>query len=87
MLFSKNEVIQLSSNKKYIIVDTTKYNDIYYYYICEIDKRKNKVLNSLKVITTVSEHDCLFVKTIKGDLERELISVFNKQLGIYQEKS
>ncbi len=80
MFFQKNEVIQLTSGKKHLVVDTMKHNEIYYYYVCEIDNKMNRVINSFRVITTVSENNCLFVRTIKGDLAEELTEKFRNRL-------
>ncbi len=80
MFFQKNEVIHLTSGKKHLVVDTIKHNDTYYYYVCEIDAKMNRVINSFRVITTVNENNCLFVKTIKGDLAKELTEIFRNKL-------
>lgn len=80
MFFQKNEVIHLTSGKKHLVVDTMKHKDIYYYYICEVDERMNRVINSFRVITTVSENNCLFVRTVKGELAEELTEMFKNRL-------
>ncbi|MDE5630832.1 MAG: hypothetical protein K2I70_04455, partial [Bacilli bacterium] len=56
------------------------HNDIYYYYICEIDDKMNRVINSFRVITTVNENNCLFVRTVNGDLAEELTEKFRNRL-------
>ena len=80
MFFQKNEVIQLTNGKKHLVVDTMKFNEVFYYYVCEIDDSKNRVINSFKVITTVNENNCLFIKTVKGDLAKYLAEEFRKRL-------
>lgn len=80
MFFQNNEVIQLTSGKKHLVVDTMKHNNTYYYYVCEIDAKMNRVINSFRVITTVNENNCLFVRTVKGDLATELTEKFRNRL-------
>lgn len=80
MFFQKNEVIHLTSGKKHLVVDTMKQDGIFYYYVCEIDAKMNRVINSFRVITTVNENNCLFVRTIKGDLANELTEKFKNRL-------
>lgn len=82
MIFSKNEVIELSGGKKYMIVDTMKYEDIWYYYLCEVDNSEKKVNGVFKIITTINENDNLFVKTIKDERANMLEFEFKKRLNI-----
>lgn len=80
MFFQKNEVIRLTNGKKHLVVDTMEYNEVFYYYVCEIDDKMNRVINSFRVITTVNENNCLFVKTVKGNLAKELMEIFRNKL-------
>ncbi|MCX4366345.1 MAG: hypothetical protein OSJ70_11345 [Bacilli bacterium] len=80
MFFQKNEVIQLTSGKKHLVVDTIKHDEQYYYYVCEVDSHMNRVINSFRVITTVNENNCLFVRTVKGELAEELTEKFRNKL-------
>lgn len=79
MIFKVNEIIELSGGTKHIVVDYTEYNNQYYYYVCEVNKEETNVIPTFKVITTVNENGCLFVKTIKDDLEKILINVFKSK--------
>lgn len=78
MYFSKNEIIELSGGMKYIIVETTKYDDQYYYYIAEVDNEETKVEPNFRIITTVYENGNLFVKSVKGELTDTLTSIFKE---------
>ena len=82
MFFAKNEIIELAHGKKHIVLDTTKYEGKYYYYVVETTEDEQNITNNFKVITTVSENGNLFVKTIKDDLEDTLVKIFKKNLNI-----
>jgi hypothetical protein len=82
MFFAKNEVIELAHGKKHIVLDTTKYEGKYYYYVVEITEDEKNITNNFKVITTVSENGNLFVKTVKDDIYDELVKIFKKNLNI-----
>lgn len=82
MFFAKNEIIELTGGKKHIVVDTTKYNGIYYYYVCEVSIDGTNVVDNFSIITTVSENGCLFVKTIKDGLKEELTNIFKEKLNL-----
>lgn len=82
MYFAKDEIIELSGGKKHIILETTKYNDNYYYYVCEVTKDENELIENYNIITTITENGNLFVKTIKDDLAIELEKIFKEKLGI-----
>ena len=36
MFFAKNEIIELAHGKKHMVLDTTKYEGKYYYYVVEV---------------------------------------------------
>ncbi len=82
MFFAKNEIIELAHGKKHIVLDVTKYEGKYYYYVVEVTQDEQDVTNNFKVITTVSENGNLFVKTIKDDLFDVLVKIFKKNLNI-----
>lgn len=82
MYFTSNEVIELKGGKKHVVIATTEYHDEYYYYISELDKDAKKMIPKFKVITIVNNNGYLFIKTVQGDLEKELTSIFKKQLNI-----
>ena len=82
MFFSKNEVIELAHGKKHIVLDVTKYEGKYYYYVVEVTQDEQDVTNNFKVITTVSENGNLFVKTVKDYILDDLVRIFKKNLNI-----
>ena len=82
MFFAKNEIIELAHGKKHMVLDTTKYEGKYYYYVVEISEDETSVTENFQVITTVSENGNLFVKTIRDELEKILVKIFEKDLGI-----
>lgn len=82
MFFKKDEIIELSSGKKHVVVDTTQKDGKYYYYVCEVNKEEKEIIPNFKVITTVSENGCLFVKTIKNELGDELTTYFKENLNL-----
>lgn len=82
MIFSNKEVIELSGGKKYIVVDSIKDNNDWYYYICEINQEETKVSSNFKIIKTVNENGNLFVKTVKDELATRLEMEFKEKLEI-----
>jgi len=82
MIFSNNEVIELSGGKKYIVVDSLKNENIWYYYLCEVNEEETKIHENFKIITTINENGNLFVKTIKDALKDSLEIEFKKRLKI-----
>ena len=65
-----------------MVLDTTKYEGKYYYYVVEVTQDEQDITDNFKVITTVSENGNLFVKTIKDDLYDILVKIFKKNLNI-----
>ena len=41
MYFAKNEIIELANHQKYLVTDSKKINNIYYYQISDITNLKN----------------------------------------------
>lgn len=41
MYFAKNEIIELTNHQKYLVTDSKKINNIYYYQISDITNLKN----------------------------------------------
>ena len=82
MYFTKNEIIELKGGKKHVVLDTTKLNGLYYYYVAEVNPEESKMVPDFKVITAVDENGYLFVKTIKDELEQELTGIFKQQLNL-----
>lgn len=82
MYFSKNEIIELNGGSKHIVVETTKYEEQYYYYIAEVDNKETKVKSKFRIITTVYENGNLFVKSVKGELAETLNNIFEELLNV-----
>ena len=82
MVFSKNEVIELFNRKKYIVVETLNQNNTYYYYICEVNSDESKLKSDFRIITTVSENNNLFIKSVKGKQAEDLELIFKEKLKI-----
>lgn len=82
MFFAKNEIIELAHGKKHMVLDTTKYEGKYYYYVVEVTPDEQDLTENFKVITTVSENGNLFVKTVTEDLFDILVKIFKKNLNI-----
>lgn len=82
MIFTKKEVIELSGGKKYIVVDALEEKGTWYYYLYEVNNRETKVMPYSKVITTINENGNVFVKTVKGELEKSLETKFKNKLNI-----
>lgn len=82
MFFDKNEIIELKSGTKHIVVDLLKYEEDYYYYVCEVAKDETKLLNDFKIVKTVNENGNLFVKTVKGELFDKILIIFKERLNI-----
>lgn len=79
MDFKKNEIIVLGSGAKHIIIDTTEYDNKYYYFVAEVDEEEETVNENIEVITTVTENGNIFVKRVKGELEKQLINIFKNK--------
>ena len=76
MDFKKNELIVLGNGTKHIIIDNTEYDNKYYYFVAEVDEEEETVNENIEVITTVTENGNIFVKRVKGELEKQLINIF-----------
>ena len=76
MDFKKNEIIVLGNGTKHIIIDNTEYDNKYYYFVAEVDEEEETVNENIEVITTVTENGNIFVKRVKGELEKQLINIF-----------
>lgn len=79
MDFKKNEIIVLGSGIKHIIVDTTEYENRYYYYVAEVNEEEETVKDNIEVITTITENGNIFVKSVRGELEKTLMNMFKEK--------
>ena len=82
MFFDKNEIIELANGTKHIVVDLLKYENDYFYYVCEVSKDESKVLNDFKIIRTETENGNLFVRTVKGEIFDKILLLFKERLKI-----
>ena len=82
MVFKEKEVIELENGKKFIVVDTLKEANTWYYYLCEVNEEETKVQKNFRVITTVFENGNYFIKNIKGDLLVSIEKIFKEKLQI-----
>lgn len=77
MVFEKNEVIELSGGKKYIVIDCLEKNYKWYYYLLEITDDDDIVGNKI-TITTTRENEKLYIQTLNVD--DEINKIFIKRL-------
>lgn len=77
MVFERNEIIELSGGKRYIVTDMMEDNYKWYYYLLELDEFDNLIGND-KVITTTLENGRLFIKTV--DSGNEIIDKLKNKL-------
>lgn len=82
MVFQENQVIELQEGKKHIVVSVLELEGTYYYYVCEVNKEETAVNPIFKIITTVTENDNVFIKTVKDDLANKLELLFKNKLEI-----
>ncbi len=82
MVFSVKNVIELSGGKKYIVADTLEINNIWYYYLYEIDSEEKIIKDVKRIITTVSENNNILVKSINGTLATEIETKFKERQNI-----
>ena len=70
MYFSKDEVIELNNNKKYLIIDNAILNDTVYYKIREYTN--NELLGDFIYITTINREGKIYIneKLSNSELEK-----------------
>lgn len=68
MTFEINEVVELSSGKKYIVIDALEDNYKWYYYLLELSEDDNIIGNKI-TITTTRDKEKLFINVLSEDDE------------------
>ena len=74
MYFTKDEVIELNDNKKYLVLDTTIINDVVYYKIKEVEN-ENVIGNELYITTEIKDGKIY----INDKLSEELIKLIQEK--------
>lgn len=77
MYFTKDEIIEINSDKKYLILDCTKILEKEYYKICKIGEKLDELIGNCKYITVSKENGHLIIEEI---LEEPLIKVIEEKI-------
>lgn len=77
MYFTKDEIIEINSDKKYLILGCTKILEKEYYKICKIGKKLDELIGNCKYITVSKENGHLIIEEI---LEEPLIKVIEEKI-------
>ena len=77
MYFTKDEIIEINSDKKYLILGCTKILENEYYKICKIGEKLDELIGNCKYITVSKENGHLIIEEI---LEEPLIKVIEEKI-------
>lgn len=77
MYFTKDEIIEINSDKKYLILGCTKILEKEYYKICKIGEKLDELIGNCKYITVSKENGHLIIEEI---LEELLIKVIEEKI-------
>lgn len=77
MYFTKDEIIEINSDKKYLILGCTKILEKEYYKICKIGEKLDELIGNCKYITVSKENGHLIIEEI---LEEHLIKVIEEKI-------
>ena len=77
MYFTKDETIEINSDKKYLILGCTKILEKEYYKICKIGEKLDELIGNCKYITVSKENGHLIIEEI---LEEPLIKVIEEKI-------
>ena len=75
--FTKDEIIEINSDKKYLILGCTKILEKEYYKICKIGEKLDELIGNCKYITVSKENGHLIIEEI---LEEPLIKVIEEKI-------
>lgn len=70
MYLTKDEIIEINSGKKYLILGCTKILEKEYYKICKINEKLDELIGNCKYITVSKENGHLIIEEI---LEESLL--------------
>lgn len=77
MFFTKDEIIEINSDKKYLILGCTKILEKEYYKICKIGEKLDELIGNCKYITVSKENGHLIIEEI---IEEPLIKVIEEKI-------
>lgn len=77
MYFTKDEIIENNSGKKYLILGCTKILEKEYYKICKIGEKLDELIGNCKYITVSKENGHLIIEEI---IEEPLIKVIEEKI-------
>ena len=77
MYFTKDEIIEINSDKKYLILGCTKILEKEYYKICKIGEKLDELIGNCKYVTVSKENGHLIIEEI---LEEPLIKVIEEKI-------
>jgi len=73
MFFTKNEVVELDDEKKFVVIDVTLLNNEVYYQVQEVNSEGVNVVGEKKVIMAVNENSTLYIEDVMD--ENKLLSL------------
>ena len=77
MYFTKDEIIEINNDKKYLILGCTKILEKEYYKICKIGEKLDELIGNCKYITVSKENGHLIIEEI---IEEPLIKVIEEKI-------
>ena len=77
MYFTKDEIIEINSDKKYLILGCAKILEKEYYKICKIGEKLDELIGNCKYITVSKENGHLIIEEI---IEEPLIKVIEEKI-------
>ena len=77
MYFTKDEIIEINSDKKYLILGCTKILEKEYYKICKIGEKLDELIGNCKYIRVSKENGHLIIEEI---IEEPLIKVIEEKI-------
>ena len=78
MYFTKDEIIELTDKKKYLVLDTAILDEKSYFKVKEVDENYENLIGDYKIITAVNDNGALYIsEDIKPDELDKLKELFN----------
>lgn len=76
-----DKLISLENGEKYLVLDKTVSNSIYYYYIAKVNDTLTDIENNYKLITIDNTDGDMVIVEVTGEEKlREILPLFTKQL-------
>lgn len=73
MKLEVDKVIELASGKKYLVIETVNNNNVDYYYIAELNKEEDDIIENYKIVCVVEESGYHAIKEITDEEELKVL--------------